>query len=187
MFERFTEEARRVVVRAGQESAELRHGHVGTEHLLLAVLAEPADPAARVLIEAGLDRAAARHAVRRLLGEGDDARVLATIGVDLDAVREAVESVFGAGALDAPPEQEPRRRGWFRSEGRAGRSPFTSRGRKVLELSLRESLRLKSGHIAVGHLLLGLLREGEGLGARVIAAHGLDFAAVRRAVEAAMR
>ncbi|MFE6870516.1 Clp protease N-terminal domain-containing protein [Kitasatospora sp. NPDC057692] len=106
--------------------------------------------------------------------------------MDLGAGREAVESVFGAGALDAPSEEEPRRRGWFRSEGRAGRSPFTARGRKVLELSLRESLRLKSGHIAVGHLVLGLLREGEGLGARVIAEHGLDFAAVRRAVEVAM-
>ncbi|MER7706883.1 Clp protease N-terminal domain-containing protein [Kitasatospora sp. NPDC097605] len=185
MFERFTEEARRVVVRAGHESAELRHDHVGTEHLLLAVLAETEDPAARVLIEAGLDRATARQAVRRLLGEGDDARALAAIGVDLDAVREAVESVFGAGALNAPSKEEPRRRGWFRSEGRAGRSPFTARGRKVLELSLRESLRLKSGHIAVGHLVLGLLREGDGLGARVVADHGLDFAAVRRAVEAA--
>ncbi|WP_380279603.1 Clp protease N-terminal domain-containing protein [Kitasatospora purpeofusca] len=184
MFERFTEEARRVVGRAGQESAELRHGHVGTEHLLLAILAEPEDPAARVLIEAGLDHATARQSVRRLLGEGDDARALAAIGVDLDAVREAVESVFGAGALDAPSKEEPRRRGWLRSEGRAGRGPFTPRGRKVLELSLRESLRLKSGRIAVGHLLLGLLREGEGLGARVIAGHGLDFAAVRRAVEA---
>ncbi|MFF7457460.1 Clp protease N-terminal domain-containing protein [Kitasatospora sp. NPDC008115] len=54
----------------------------------------------------------------------------------------------------------------------------------MLELSLRESLQLKSGHIAVGHLVLGLLREGGGLGARVVADHGLDFAAVRRAVEA---
>ncbi|MFD5088011.1 Clp protease N-terminal domain-containing protein [Kitasatospora sp. NPDC058406] len=183
MFERFTEGARRVVGRAGQESAELRHGHVGTEHLLLAVLTEPEDPAARVLIEAGLDHEEARRAVRRLLGEGDDAQALASIGVDLDAVREAVESVFGAGALDAPPEGGSRRRGWFRSDGRAGRRPFGARARKAIELSLRESLRLKSGHIAVGHLLLGVVREGEGLGARVIAAHGLDPVAVRRAVE----
>ncbi len=186
MFERFTEEARRVVGQAGRESAQLRHGHVGTEHLLLGILTETADPAAGVLIEAGLDHATAREAVRRLLGTGDDAQALASIGVDLEAVREAVESAFGAGALDPPPAEEPRRRGWFRSEGRVGRSPFTARARKAVELSLRESLRLKSGHIAVGHLLLGVLREGEGLGARVIADHGLDFAAVRRAVEVAI-
>ncbi|WP_327681182.1 Clp protease N-terminal domain-containing protein [Kitasatospora sp. NBC_00458] len=186
MFERFTDEARRVVGRAGQESAELRHGYVGTEHLLLAILAEPEDPAVRVLVEAGLDREEARRAVLRLLGEGGDAQALASIGVDLEAVREAVESVFGEGALDAPPKDGPRRRGWFRSEGRAARSPFTAPARKALELSLRESLRLKSGHIAVGHLLLGVVREGEGLGARVITGHGLDPEAVRRGVEAAL-
>ncbi|MFD7411297.1 Clp protease N-terminal domain-containing protein [Kitasatospora purpeofusca] len=186
MFERFTEEARRAVGQAGRESAELGHGHVGTEHLLLAVLAETADPAARVLIDAGLDHAEARRAVGRLLGTGGDAQALASIGVDLEAVREAVESVFGAGALDSPPEPEPRRRGWFRSEGRVGRSPFTARARKAVELSLRESLRMKSGHIAVGHLLLGVLREGEGLGARVVADRGLDLAEVRREVEVAM-
>ncbi|MFD0278549.1 Clp protease N-terminal domain-containing protein [Kitasatospora sp. NPDC127111] len=186
MFERFTDGARRVVMRAQQEAAELRHGYVGTEHLLLAVLAEPEEPAAAVLVDAGLDHETARRAVRRLLGEGDDAQALAAIGVDLDAVREAVESVFGEGALDAAPEEEPgsRRRGWFRSEPKGRRSPFTARARKVLELSLRESLRLKSGRIGVGHLVLGVLREGEGLGARVVADHGLDFAALRGAVEA---
>ncbi|MFI9330836.1 Clp protease N-terminal domain-containing protein [Kitasatospora sp. NPDC052868] len=183
MFERFTESARRVVGRARQEAGELQHGYVGTEHLLLAILTEPEDPAAAVLIGAGLDHETAQRAVRRLLGAGDDAQALAAIGVDLDAVREAVESVFGEGALDAPAE-EPQGRGWFRSESKGRRGPFTARAKKTLELSLRESLRLKSGHIAVGHLLLGLMREGDGLGARVIVDHGLDAAAVRRAVEA---
>lgn len=107
--------------------------------------------------------------------------------MDLEAVREAVEAVFGEGALDDPGEgSEVRRRAWFRSEPKARRSPFTARARKVLELSLRESIRLKSGEIAVGHLLLGVLREGEGLGVRVIADHGLDVNAVRRAVEATL-
>ncbi|MFF4384002.1 Clp protease N-terminal domain-containing protein [Kitasatospora sp. NPDC001547] len=185
MFERFTHAARQVVVAAQQEARELRHGHVGTEHLLLAILARTDDPAAAVLTGAGLDRETARQAVRRLSGDGDQSQALASIGVDLDAVREAVESVFGEGALDAPPEEESKRRGWFRSGGgKGGRVPFTARAKKVLELSLRESLRLKSGQIAVGHLLLGVLREGEGLGARVVADHGLDFQAVRRAVEA---
>ncbi|WP_371500891.1 hypothetical protein OG871_29335 [Kitasatospora sp. NBC_00374] len=190
MFERFTASARQVVVRAREEAAELGHGHIGTEHLLLAVLADAAEPSAAVLVDAGLDHATAREAVVRLLGGGMDGLALATIGVDLDAVREAVEAVFGEGALDPPAEEPARRRGWFRSGeakgGRGGRSPFTARARKTLELSLRESLRLESGRIATGHLVLGLLREGEGLGAKVIADHGLDFAAVRRTVEATL-
>ncbi|GAB7180695.1 Clp protease N-terminal domain-containing protein [Kitasatospora sp. Ki12] len=186
MFERFTERARRVVTGAQQEARELRHGYIGTEHLLLAILGVPEDPAAAVLVEAGLDHETARRAVRRLVGPGDDAAALAAIGVDLDAVREAVESAFGEGALDVRPEEEPKRRGWLRSGGSSvGRSPFTARAKKALELSLRESLRLKSGEIGVGHLLLGVLREGEGEGpaVRVLLDHGLDPGAVRRAVE----
>ncbi|MFJ9951971.1 Clp protease N-terminal domain-containing protein [Kitasatospora sp. NPDC091207] len=184
MFERFTDDARRVVGQAGQEAAGLRHGRIGSEHLLLAVVAMSRDPSAAVLVEAGLDHAAVRRAVLRLRGGADDAEALAAIGVDLDAVREAVESAFGEGALDARPEEAGAgRRGWFRSDPGGGRVPFTPRAKKVLELSLRESLRLKSGHIAVGHLLLGVVREGDGLGARIIADHGLDAAAVRRAVD----
>ncbi|MEU9076465.1 Clp protease N-terminal domain-containing protein [Kitasatospora sp. NPDC048538] len=185
MFERFTESARQVVLLAQGEARELRHAVVGTEHLLLAILAQPDDPAAGVLIGMGLDRETARRAVVRLVGPGGDAEALASIGVDLDAVRAAVESEFGEGALDVPAGDGPRRRGWFRAaESRPARARFSARARKVLELSLRESLRLKSGQIAVGHLLLGVLREGEGFGARVIVDHGLDPRAVRRAVEA---
>ncbi len=102
--------------------------------------------------------------------------------MDLDAVRVAVEAEFGEGALDrATRAGEPRRKGWFRGEG--GRTAFSASAKKVLELSLRESLRLRSGEIAVGHLVLGLIRDDKGLGARVLAEHGLDLAAVRRAVE----
>ncbi|MFJ1702783.1 Clp protease N-terminal domain-containing protein [Kitasatospora sp. NPDC088346] len=191
MLERFTTSARQVVVRAREEAAALGHGHIGTEHLLLAVLADADEPSAAVLVDSGLDHTTARTAALRLLDGGMDGSALAAIGVDLDAVREAVEAVFGQGALDPPAEEPARRRGWFRPGeagrgGRGGRSPFTARARKTLELSLRESRRLESGRIATGHLVLGLLREGEGLGARVIADHGLDFAAVRRAVEATL-
>ncbi|MFF4817070.1 Clp protease N-terminal domain-containing protein [Kitasatospora sp. NPDC001309] len=108
MFERFTQEARRVVVIAQEEARQLRDDRVGTEHLLLGVLEQSQDPAASVLIGAGLDQEAARQAVRRLRGKGDR-QVLATIGVDLDAVREAVEAAFGEGALDAPPEEGRKR------------------------------------------------------------------------------
>ncbi|MFJ4190762.1 Clp protease N-terminal domain-containing protein [Kitasatospora sp. NPDC089509] len=184
MFERFTRGARRAVVIAQEEARQLGHDRVGSEHLLLGILEQPEDPALAVLAEAGLDQEAARQAVRRLRGKGDQ-QVLATIGVDLDAVRAAVEAAFGEGALDDPPEEERKRWGRFRSGGSVGgHIPFSPPAKKTLELSLREALRLKSKEIAVGHLLLGLLREGEGLGVLVIADHGLDPSAVRRAVEA---
>jgi len=184
MFERFTVGARQVVVQAKAEAAELKHGYIGTEHLLLGILADPQDPSAAVLVEAGLDHDAAHAAVVRLLGSGGDAQALAAIGVDLDAVREAVEAEFGEGALDGPAGgEQARRRGWFKG---GGRSPFTDRAKKAMELSLREAIRLGADQIAVGHILLGVVREGDGLGARVIADHGLDFKAVRRAVEAGL-
>ncbi|MFD7903126.1 Clp protease N-terminal domain-containing protein [Kitasatospora sp. NPDC059722] len=185
MFERFTDGARSVVFVAQDEARLLRQAGVGTEHLLLGILAQEADPGAAVLIDAGLDRETARQAVARLIGPRDDAEALASIGVDLDAVRSAVEAAFGEGALDAPAEEGPKRRGWFRqADAKPARSRFGSGAKKALELSLRESLRLKSGQIAVGHLLLGVIREGDGLGARVIVDHGLDLGAVRQAVEA---
>lgn len=186
MFERFTRGARRAVVIAQEEARQLGHDRVGTEHLLLGILEQPEEPVLAVLAEAGLDQEAARQALRRLRGKGDQ-QVLATIGVDLDAVREAVEAAFGEGALDDPPEEGRKRWGRFRPSADGvvtGHIPFSSPAKKALELSLREALRLKSKEIGVGHLLLGVLREGEGLGVLVIAEHGLEPTAVRRAVEA---
>lgn len=186
MFERFTTAARQVVVRARAEAEELGHAYTGTEHLLLGVLADPSDPAAALLVAQGLDHATVRAAVVRAVGGGGpdgDAEALASIGVDLDAVRAAVEAEFGEGALAAAGPGEPRRRGWLRGAV-TDRSPFTPRAKKVLELGLREALRLKDREIAVRHLLLGLLREGGGLGVKVIADRGVDLAALRRALEA---
>ncbi|MFJ8045358.1 Clp protease N-terminal domain-containing protein [Kitasatospora sp. NPDC096147] len=183
MFERFTVAARQVVVRAQAEAQELGHGYTGTEHLLLGVLADPADPAAALLVAKGVDHAAVRAGVVRLVGGGGrdgDAEALASIGVDLDAVRAAVEAEFGEGALAAAPEG-PKWRG--RLWGMADRSPFTPRAKKVLELSLREALRRKDKEIAVRHLLLGLLREGGGLGVRVIADRGVDLPLLRAELE----
>ncbi|MFF2079582.1 Clp protease N-terminal domain-containing protein [Kitasatospora sp. NPDC058162] len=186
MFERFTQGARRAVVIAQEEARQLRDDRVGTEHLLLGILERAEEPGAAVLAEAGLDQEAVRQAVRRLRGKGDR-QVLASIGVDLDAVREAVEAAFGEGALDAPPEEARKRWGRFRAGGLAtGHIPFSRPAKKALELSLREALRLKSKEIGVAHLLLGVLREGEGLGVLVVVDHGLDTAAVRQAVEAGL-
>ncbi|WP_457030275.1 Clp protease N-terminal domain-containing protein [Kitasatospora sp. P5_F3] len=181
MFERFTVAARQVVVQAQVEARELKHDWIGTEHLLLGVLADPSDPAAALLVTKGLDHATARAGLARRLGPGpgSDAEALASIGVDLDAVRAAVEAEFGEGAL-AGAREEPRRRGWFKGDHR----PFTPGAKKVLELSLREALRLKEKEIGVRHLLLGLLRAGEGPAVTLITEQGIAPDGLRRELEA---
>ncbi|WP_282202723.1 Clp protease N-terminal domain-containing protein [Kitasatospora fiedleri] len=180
MFERFAVEARRVVELAAQEARRMHHDHLGTEHLLLGLLAQPQDPAARVLGGFGLDLEGGRRAVLRALGGSGperDAAALAAIGIDLAAVREAVESDFGAGALDAPPPARRPRRGGPR---------FTDRGRQVMALALRAATGRRARRIETGHLLLGLLREGGGVAVRVLREQGVDLADLERETEAAL-
>jgi ATP-dependent Clp protease ATP-binding subunit ClpA len=177
MFERFTAEAREVVVGAQHEARRLHHGRIGTEHLLLSLL-DQRTPSAAVLARHGLTRDEVADAVVRYVGNGDlDAEALTALGIDLDAVRSSVEATFGAGALDRAPSG-PR--------DVPGHLPFTPRAKKVLELSLREALALKSKSIADGHIALGLLREGEGLAAKVLADRGVDLVELRRDLTAAL-
>jgi ATP-dependent Clp protease ATP-binding subunit ClpC len=138
MFERFTDRARRVVVLAQEESRLLGHNYIGTEHLLLGLLAE-----------------------RR----GVAARALESLDITLDAAREQVREIIGPG------QQEPR-----------GHIPFTPRAKKILELSLREALKLGSQVISTEHLLLGLVDEGAGVGAQILERLGAPAPAVREAV-----
>nr|WP_309238738.1 Clp protease N-terminal domain-containing protein [Actinoplanes aureus] len=111
--------------------------------------------------------------------DAEDAAALKAIGIDLDAVRAAIEENFGAGALHLP-RPAPKKKGIF---GRfyAGTShiPFSPRNKKVLELSLREAIRLKHNFIAPEHIMLGILREGRGLAALILAEREVDFDAVR--------
>lgn len=172
MFERFSTRARASVVGAQQEAAELGHPVIGTEHLLLAVLDRPDSTGGRVLQALGLDRTAARRAVAALVPPTDrtlDEAALASIGIDLAEVRRRVEESFGPGALD-------------QRSHRGGHRRFGPRAKKVLELSLREALDRKAGHIGTEHLVLAILREGGGLAARVLAEAGIQ----RPAVEAAL-
>jgi len=162
MFERFTTQARQVVVLAQEEARQLRHGWIGTEHLLLGLLGEDGGAARQALRERGLQAATVRQRVIALVDGGLDPQALATLGIDLDQVREATEAAFGPGALDA------------RGPLPTGHIPFSKRAKKVLELALREAVRLKHNDIGPGHLLLGLLREGSGLAARIIAEAGID-------------
>jgi ATP-dependent Clp protease ATP-binding subunit ClpA len=175
MFERFTFEARQTVVGAQHEARRLHSGRIGTEHLLLALLIQPT-PSAAVLTRHGLGRDEVTEAVRRYVGDGDlDAEALTALGIDLDAVRSTVEASFGPGALDRP------------SGSKVGRHiPFTPRAKKVLELSLREAIAMKSKSIADGHIALGLLREGEGLAMKVLADRGVDTVELRRDLTAAL-
>ncbi|MFF0774388.1 Clp protease N-terminal domain-containing protein [Nonomuraea wenchangensis] len=136
MFERFTDRARRVVVLAQEEARTMNHGYIGTEHILLGLIAE---------------------------GEGLAALVLESSGVEQDRVRAFVER-----------ETE--------HDGRppSGHIPFTPGAKKVLELSLREALQLRHNYIGTEHILLGLIREGEGLAAQALVDAGADLAVLRQ-------
>ncbi|MQY02171.1 Clp protease N-terminal domain-containing protein [Actinomadura macrotermitis] len=171
MFERFTDEARSVVERARDEALGLRAERIGSEHVLLGVIAGQG-PAALALRERGVTAENLRPRVAHLAERSLDAEALRSIGIDLAAVREATEDSFGTGALDAPP-------GRFRS----GRVPFGPDAKKSLELALRQALRLGQKHIADGHILLGLLQDGRLPAARALAEAGVDLDALREDVE----
>jgi ATP-dependent Clp protease ATP-binding subunit ClpC len=127
MFERFTEQARQVVVFAQEEARGLGHNHIGTEHILLGLLLEG----------------------------GGAARALDRFHVTQDGVQAEVARIIGQG-----------------DEVLTGQIPFTPRAKKVLELSLREAIDNGNRYIGPEHILLGLVREGEGVAARIL----MDFA-----------
>jgi ATP-dependent Clp protease ATP-binding subunit ClpA len=200
MFERFTPAARDLVVRAQQEARDLNQSPIGTQHVLLAAVADETGPIAAALREYGVDEVFVRDEIIKRAGspppdtdplpdaDSEDKAALKAIGIDLDAVRRAIEENFGPGALQLPPAPSPKRRGILRrlSGGGApqnrpirGHIPFSPRAKKVLELSLREALRLKHNFIAPEHIALGMLREGQGLGARILADANVDFDKLR--------
>jgi len=98
-------------------------------------------------------------------GEGVAAKALESLGISLEAVREQVEEIIGQG------QQAP-----------TGHIPFTPRAKKVLELSMREALQLNHPYIGTEHILLGLIREGEGVAAQVLIKLGADLNRVRNQV-----
>lgn len=178
MFERFTNDAREVVVRAQQEARHLHHGFIGTEHLLLGLVGGSTSTAA-VLARHGLTTQTVRADVLSLLGGADiDAAALGTVGIDLDAVRASVEATFGPGALDMS--------AGHRSREPRGHIPFTARSKKVLELSLRECVVLHSGEISDGHVALGLIREGEGMAMKIVHDRGIDLPGLAQEIRTAM-
>jgi ATP-dependent Clp protease ATP-binding subunit ClpA len=194
MFERLTTQAREVVIAAQQEARQLGHRHVGTEHLLLAMLDPHRGGAAAMLAAAGLDHGQVSAGITRLVGApqlGDgDAAALRSIGIDLEAIRAKLEQTFGPGALDCEPPVRPR--GMFRRRNPqpqplTGRTPFTPRAKKVLELSLREALRLSHKYIGTEHILLGLIREGDGLAAKIMVDAGINLSDLRLRTEESLK
>jgi ATP-dependent Clp protease ATP-binding subunit ClpA len=176
VFERFTSQARVVVVGAQQEARLLHSQRIGTEHLLLGLL-DLDSPTAAVLARHGLTRDVVAGAITAAAGGDDlDAGALTALGIDLDAVRSTVEATFGPGALDAGRTTRPR----------GGHIPFTPRAKKVLELSLREALAMKSRAIGDGHIALGLIREGHGLARKVLHDRGIDPQALRDEIRLAL-
>ena len=138
MFERFTDRARRAVVSAQEEARRLQHNYIGTEHVLLGLLA----------VRGGLAY-----------------KVLDGFGISQEGVRAEVVALVGTGSTPM-----------------SGHIPFTPRAKKTLELSLREALQLNHNYIGTEHVLLGLIREGEGVAAQIITAHGADLDSVRQAI-----
>ena len=108
------------------------------------------------------------HILLGLIREGDGvaARALTTMGISLDAVRQAVEDIIGRGT-QAPSE---------------GHIPFTPQAKKVLELALTESKALGHHYIGTEHILLGLIRQGDGVAEQVLVKLGADLHRVRQQV-----
>ena len=122
---------------AQEEARMLRHNYIGTEHILLGLIAER---------------------------DGLASRVLAGFGLSPEGARQEVTAIVRAG------KTEPK-----------GHIPFTPRAKKTLELALREALQLRHNYIDTEHILLGVLREGEGVGAQVLKQHA-DILPIRAAV-----
>jgi len=135
MFERFTERARKVVVKAQDEARFLKQNYIGTEHILLGLIDEK---------------------------EGITAKVFQELGITINNIRAAIKDVITEGTSESYEH-----------------IPFTPRAKKVLELSLREALQMGHNYIGTEHILLGLLREGEGVAARVLNSLGVTLNSVK--------
>lgn len=157
MFERFTRDARDVVIEAQVQARAAGTPSIDTRHLLL-VLASRPGAASAALTGVGVDMGTLVTRLRTERAPGGlDADALAAVGIDLDAVRERADAVFGEGALDRPLGR-PRR----------AHLPFTADAKKTLELALREAIRLRESAIDSRHLLLGLLRATGSPGRRAL-------------------
>lgn len=138
MWDKFTDQARRVLTLGREEARRLNHNYLGTEHLLLGLLAE---------------------------GEGIAAKVLSSWGIDLGYVRAKVEELIGRGGGIYLPEMT-----------------LTPRAKRALELAYEESKLMGQNYIGTEHILLGLIREGEGVAAKILESLGVTLDKARSEV-----
>lgn len=153
-FKSFTERARKVMVLSVDEARRLEHNYVGTEHMLLGLVSE---------------------------GEGVAAHVLSSFGVELDKTRNKIASMLNHGQEKSKPVlskiKTAMRQGEIVFAGR--QSDLTKRAKKVLELAVDEARLLGHQYIGTEHLLLGILREGDGLAVGVLESLGVDLKKLR--------
>ena len=140
-MENFTPRAQRVLHLARKEAEQFSHNYVGTEHVLLGLVA---------------------------LGSGVAVSALQSLGVDLEGLRIEVEKAVGGGG----------------GTKMSGNIPFTPRAKKVLALATSEARTLNHSYVGTEHILLGLLREGEGIAARVLENMGVDLDEAREEIMA---
>ena len=138
----FTQRAQAALRLAQESSAQLGHGYVGSEHLLLGLLKE---------------------------GQGVASKVLKQAGLESDDVQASIARLVGVGAPGGPPSQG-----------------LTPRCKKIIELAISEANRLGHHYVGTEHLLMGLLREGDGVAARVLTGSGLDLRRLYADVSAAL-
>lgn len=185
MVQRFTAEARAVVVHAGAQARRLGHRHIGTEHILLSLLSTEGLTSA-VFAEAGVTIETAELGLGPSGDESDgtlesDRDALADLGIDLGRIQDIVESVFGQRALDRARSSRAHRR--WRRRNRHCAYGFTEASKRAIEVSMREAERLK--HIAIGpeHIALALLHAEESLAHRILSRQGVAMRSLQRLLE----
>ena len=179
MFERFTRNARTVVLSAHEVARRTDADEVLPAHLFAALVEADGTLAVHVLADLGASRTDLRKVVRDLTGQHpgglseDDAEALRVLGIDLGEVVRRIDHDLG-------PTPDP-------AVARHSKPRFSKGAKKVLELSLREAIRLGDGFIGTEHVLLGLIRTGDDVVLRTLATFDLSPDDVRRAVDEAER
>jgi ATP-dependent Clp protease ATP-binding subunit ClpA/dihydroneopterin aldolase len=163
----FTPRSKRVLELALREAQGLRHDHIGTEHLMLGLLAEGGGIAAAVLSGLGVEPADVRREIFGRLGRGTRPDLQDELGT-LGWAREALRRSFGR---------------YPRAEDRSTFGKFTGPARKVVVLAQDEARRFNHNYIGTEHMLLGLILEEEGIAARALGVLGVDLDEVREQVE----
>lgn len=168
LFSRYAEGTKKAIELAQKEAVNLGHPFIGTEHLLLGLIAQGGE-AKQVLGEFGVTLDEARKAVSAKVGdvsagaEAMDARALEPVGIDLKAVKGKVEEAFGEGALKIPP----------------GRPRFTPRSARVLEMAVGKAAGAGSDRVEPEHLLRALISDPDGFASQVLEQLAEDPAALR--------